>query len=204
MKTLVLFYSTYGHVFKLAEAVAEGARQVADNEVVIKRVPETLPKELLDQIGATQAQKAFEHIPVAKPEELDQYDAIIIGTPTRYGNVCSQIQAFLDGTGALWAQGKLVGKVGGGFVSTATQHGGQEVTLRSLHTEMLHHGLVIVGLPYAWQGQMGHTDVTGGTPYGASTVAGGQGERQPSDNELEGARFQGRHTAEIARKLAAK
>ncbi|MDU0369444.1 NAD(P)H:quinone oxidoreductase [Hymenobacter endophyticus] len=202
MKTLVLFYSTYGHVYKLAEAVAEGARQVADNEVVIKRVPETLPKELLDQIGATQAQKAFEHIPVAKPEELDQYDAIIIGTPTRYGNVCSQIQAFLDGTGALWAQGKLVGKVGGGFVSTATQHGGQEVTLRSLHTEMLHHGLVIVGLPYAWQGQMGHTDVTGGTPYGASTVAGGQGERQPSDNELEGARFQGRHTAEIAKKLA--
>ncbi|MET4105458.1 NAD(P)H:quinone oxidoreductase [Hymenobacter sp. UYP22] len=202
MKTLVLFYSTYGHVYKLAEAVAEGARQVADNEVVIKRVPETLSKELLDQIGATQAQKAFEHIPVAKPEELDQYDAIIIGTPTRYGNVCSQIQAFLDGTGALWAQGKLIGKVGGGFVSTATQHGGQEVTLRSLHTEMLHHGLVIVGLPYAWQGQMGHTDVTGGTPYGASTVAGGQGERQPSDNELEGARFQGRHTAEIAKKLA--
>ncbi|RSK51132.1 NAD(P)H:quinone oxidoreductase [Hymenobacter rigui] len=204
MKTLVLFYSTYGHVYKLAEAVAEGARQVADNEVIIKRVPETLPKELLDQIGATQAQKAFEHIPVAKPEELDQYDAIIIGTPTRYGNVCSQIQAFLDGTGALWAQGKLVGKVGGGFVSTATQHGGQEMTLRSLHTEMLHHGLVIVGLPYAWQGQMGHTDVTGGTPYGASTVAGGQGERQPSGNELEGARFQGRHTAEIAKKLAAK
>ncbi|MCA8831790.1 NAD(P)H:quinone oxidoreductase [Hymenobacter pini] len=204
MKTLVLFYSTYGHVYKLAEAVAEGARQVADNEVVIKKVPETLPAELLEKIGATQAQKAFEHIPVAKPEELDQYDAIIIGTPTRYGNVCSQIQAFLDGTGALWAQGKLVGKVGGGFVSTATQHGGQEVTLRSLHTEMLHHGLVIVGLPYAWQGQMGHTDVTGGTPYGASTVAGGQGERQPSDNELEGARFQGRHTAEIAKKLAAK
>ncbi|WP_426493237.1 NAD(P)H:quinone oxidoreductase [Hymenobacter sp. 102] len=204
MKTLVLFYSTYGHVYKLAEAVAEGARQVADNEVVIKKVPETLPAELLEKIGATQAQKAFEHIPVAKPEELDQYDAIIIGTPTRYGNVCSQIQAFLDGTGALWAQGKLVGKVGGGFVSTATQHGGQEVTLRSLHTEMLHHGLVIVGLPYAWQGQMGHAEVTGGTPYGASTVAGGQGERQPSDNELEGARFQGRHTAEIAKKLAAK
>lgn len=202
MKTLVLFYSTYGHVYKLAEAIAEGARQVPDNEVIIKKVPETLPAELLDKIGATQAQKAFEHIPVAKPEELEKYDAIIIGTPTRYGNVCSQIQAFLDGTGALWAQGKLVGKVGGAFVSTATQHGGQEVTIRSLHTEMLHHGLVIVGLPYAWQGQMGHTDVTGGTPYGASTVAGGQGERQPSDNELEGARFQGRHTAEIAKKLA--
>ena len=203
MKTLVLFYSTYGHVYKLAEAVAEGAREVAGNDVVIKRVPETLPKELLDKIGATEAQKAFDHIPVAKPEELDQYDAILIGTPTRYGNVCGQIQAFLDGTGALWAEGKLIGKVGGGFVSTATQHGGQETTLRALHTELLHQGMVIVGLPYAWQGQMGHHEVTGGTPYGASTVAGGQGERQPSSNELEGARFQGRHSSELAKKLSA-
>ncbi|SDX80462.1 NAD(P)H:quinone oxidoreductase [Hymenobacter psychrophilus] len=203
MKTLILFYSTYGHVYKLAEAVAEGAREVEGNEVVIKRVPETLPRELLDKIGATEAQKAFDHIPVAKPQELDQYDAIIIGTPTRYGNVCGQIQAFLDGTGALWAEGKLVGKVGGCFVSTATQHGGQETTLRALHTELLHLGMVIVGLPYAWQGQMGHHEVTGGTPYGASTVAGGQGERQPSANELEGARFQGRHSSEIAKKLSA-
>ncbi|MBT9394993.1 NAD(P)H:quinone oxidoreductase [Hymenobacter sp. NST-14] len=203
MKTLILFYSTYGHVWKLAEAVAEGAREVAGNEVVIKRVPETLPKELLDKIGATEAQKAFDHLPVAKAEELDQYDAIIIGTPTRYGNVCGQIQAFLDATGALWAQGKLVGKVGGCFVSTATQHGGQETTLRALQTELMHHGMVIVGLPYAWQGQMGHHEVTGGTPYGASTVAGGQGERQPSENELEGARFQGRHSSEIAKKLSA-
>lgn len=202
MKTLVLFYSTYGHVFKLAEAIAEGARQVAGNEVVIKRVPETLPAELLEQIGATQAQKAFEHIPVATPAELEHYDAIIFGTPTRYGNVCSQMQAFLDATGGLWAQGKLIGKVGGAFVSTATQHGGQETTIRALHTELLHHGMVIVGLPYAWQGQMGHEEVTGGTPYGASTVAGGQGERQPSANELEGARHQGQHTAQIASKLA--
>ena len=131
-------------MYKLAEAVAEGARQVEGNEVVIKRVPETLPKELLDKIGATEAQKAFDHIPVAKPDELDQYDAIIIGTPTRYGNVCGQIQAFLDSTGALWAEGKLIGKVGGGFVSTATQHGGQETTLRALHTELLHQGMVIV------------------------------------------------------------
>ncbi|WP_019946253.1 NAD(P)H:quinone oxidoreductase [Hymenobacter aerophilus] len=202
MKTLILFYSTYGHVYKLAEAVAEGAREVEGNKVVIKRVPETLSKEILDKTGATEAQKAFEHIPVAKPQELEQYDAIIIGTPTRYGNVCGQIQAFLDGTGALWAASKLVGKVGGAFVSTATQHGGQETTLRALHTELLHLGMVIVGLPYAWQGQMGFHEVTGGTPYGASTVAGGQGERQPSANELEGARYQGRFAAEIASKLA--
>jgi NAD(P)H dehydrogenase (quinone) len=201
LKTLILFYSTYGHVYHLAEAVAAGAREVAGNEVSIKRVPETLPPALLDQIGATAAQKAFEHIPVATPGELAEYDAIIFGTPTRYGNVCGQMQSFLDATGGLWAQGKLIGKVGGAFVSTATQHGGQETTIRSLHTELLHHGFVIVGLPYAWQGQMGHHEVTGGTPYGASTVAGGQGERLPSANELEGARFQGWHTAEIARKL---
>lgn len=204
MKTLVLFYSTYGHVWKLAEAIAEGARQVEGNEVVVKRVPETLSKEILDKVGATQAQQAFSHVPVATPDELVQYDAIIIGTPTRYGNVCGQIQAYMDSTGSLWAQGALVGKAGGAFVSTATQHGGQETTIRSLHTELLHHGMIIVGLPYAWQGQMGHEEVTGGTPYGASTVAGGQGERQPSENELEGARHQGKFTAEIASKLSRK
>ncbi|MBC6990932.1 NAD(P)H:quinone oxidoreductase [Hymenobacter sp. BT491] len=202
MKTLVLFYSTYGHIYKMAEAMAEGAREVEGNEVVIKRVPETLPQSVLDQIGATQAQQAFSHIPVATPNELTEYDAIIFGTPTRYGNLCGQMQAYLDSTGGLWAKGALVGKVGGVFVSTATQHGGQETTIRSFHTELLHHGFVIVGLPYAWQGQMGHEEVTGGTPYGASTVAGGQGERQPSANELEGARYQGRHTAQIAKKLA--
>ncbi|WP_426060335.1 NAD(P)H:quinone oxidoreductase [Hymenobacter sp. B1770] len=204
MKTLVLFYSTYGHIWKLAEAVAEGARQVEGNEVVIKRVPETLPQSILDQIGATEAQKAFSHLPVATPQELTEYDAIIFGTPTRYGNLCGQMQAYMDSTGALWASGALVGKVGGAFVSTATQHGGQETTIRAFHTELLHHGFVIVGLPYAWQGQMGHETVTGGTPYGASTVTGGQGERWASENELEGARFQGKHTAEIAKKLAAK
>ena len=202
MKTLVLFYSTYGHIWKMAEAVAEGARQVAGNEVVVKRVPETLPKELLDSIGATVAQQAFAHIPVATPNELTEYDAIIFGTPTRYGNLCGQMQAFMDSTGGLWGSGALVGKVGGAFVSTATQHGGQETTLRAFHTELLHHGFVIVGLPYAWQGQTGYDEVTGGTPYGASTVAGGKGERQPSENELEGARVQGRHTAEIAQTLA--
>ncbi|MCC2548265.1 NAD(P)H:quinone oxidoreductase [Hymenobacter sp. BT175] len=204
MKTLVLFYSTYGHIYRLAEAIAEGARQVEGNQVDLRRVPETLPPALLDQIGATEAQKAFAHIPVARPEELENYDAILFGTPTRYGNVCGQMQAFMDSTGALWARGALVGKAGGVFVSTATQHGGQETTIRSFHTELLHHGFVIVGLPYAWQGQTGHEEVTGGTPYGASTVAGGQGERQPSANELEGAAFQGRHTAEIGRKLAAR
>jgi NAD(P)H dehydrogenase (quinone) len=202
MKTLVLFYSTYGHVWKLAEAVAEGAREVAGNEVVVKRVPETLPQALLERIGAAQAQQAFAHVPVATPEELVEYDAIIFGTPTRYGNVASQMQAYLDATGGLWASGALIGKVGGAFVSTATQHGGQETTIRSLHTELLHHGFVIVGLPYAWQGQMGHEELTGGTPYGASTVSGGQGERMPSANELEGARFQGRHTSMIANRLA--
>ncbi|MDO7873780.1 NAD(P)H:quinone oxidoreductase [Hymenobacter sp. ASUV-10] len=202
MKTLILFYSTYGHVYKLAEAIAEGAREVAGNEVVIKRVPETLPAEVLAKMGATEAQKAFAQVPVATPDELADYDAIIFGTPTRYGNMCGQMQAYLDSTGGLWAKGALVGKVGGAFVSTATQHGGQETTIRAVHTALLHHGFILVGLPYAWQGQMGHHEVTGGTPYGASTVAGGQGERQPSSNELEGARFQGRHTAQIASKLA--
>jgi NAD(P)H dehydrogenase (quinone) len=204
MKTLVLFYSTYGHVWKLAEAVAEGARQVAGSEAVVKRVPETLSKEILDRIGAPQAQEAFSHVPVATPHELEEYDAVILGTPTRFGNACGQIQAYLDSTGSLFAKGALIGKAGGAFVSTATQHGGQETTLRALHTTLLHHGMVIVGLPYAWQGQMGHEEVTGGTPYGASTVAGGQGERQPSTNELEGARHQGKYTAEIASKLAAR
>ena len=204
MKTLILFYSTYGHVWKMAEAAAEGAREVSGNEVAIKRVPETLPKELLDQIGATEAQKAFAHIPVATVEELADYDAIILGVPTRYGSLCGQVQAFLDATGPLWARGALVGKVGGAFVSTATQHGGQETTLRTAHTALLHHGMVIVGLPYAWQGQMRIDEITGGSPYGASTIAGGKGERQPSENELAGARFQGQHTAEIARKLAAQ
>ncbi|GAB3837035.1 NAD(P)H:quinone oxidoreductase [Hymenobacter jeollabukensis] len=202
MKTLILFYSTYGHIWKMAEAVAEGAREVGGNEVSVKRVPETLPKELLDQIGATEAQKAFAHVPVATVEELPDYDAIILGVPTRYGSLCGQIQAFLDATGPLWAKGALVGKVGGAFVSTATQHGGQETTIRTAHTALLHHGLIIVGLPYAWQGQMRIDEITGGSPYGASTIAGGKGERQPSENELAGARYQGKHTAEIASKLA--
>lgn len=204
MKTLVLFYSTYGHIWKMAEAMAEGACQIAGNDVVVKRVPETLSKDTLDATGATGAQQVCAHVPVATPAELTEYDAIIFGTSTRYGNLCGQMQAFMDSTGGLWTKGALVGKVGGVFVSTATQHGCQETTIRAFHTELLHHGFVIVGLPYAWQGQAGYEEVTGGTPYGASTVTGGQGERQPSENELEGARFQGRHTAEIVQKLATK
>eukprot|EP00741_Cyanophora_paradoxa_P007605 tig00001177_g7357.t1 len=199
-KVLVVFYSTYGHLWKMAEAVADGARK-AGATVTLKRVPETLPKEVLDKMGATAAQQAFAHIPVADPKELDQYDAIIIGTPTRFGSMCGQMRAFWDATGGLWASGALVGKVGGVFVGTATQHGGQESTILSTHTTLLHHGMVIVGLPYAFTGQMGVEEVKGGSPYGASTIAGGQGERQPSAVELDGARFQGKHTAEIAAKL---
>jgi NAD(P)H dehydrogenase (quinone) len=187
----------------MAEAVAEGARRVEGNQVDVKRVPETLPQELLEQIGAAQAQKAFEHVPVATVAELENYDAIIFGVPTRYGNVAGQMQAFMDATGSLWARGALIGKVGGVFVSTATPHGGQETTIRSMHTELLHHGFVLVGLPYAWQGQTRLDEVTGGTPYGASTIAGGRGERQPSENELDGARHQGEHTSKIAKKLVA-
>ena len=173
-------------------------------EAVVLRVPETLPAEVIEKMGATQAQAAQADTPIATPDDLRSADAIFIGSPTRYGNVCGQIQQFLDSTGHLWATGALVGKVGAGFTSSATQHGGQETTLRSLHTELLHHGMLIAGLPYAWQGQMGHEHVTGGSPYGASTVVGGKGERMPSANELEGARWQGRYVAEIATKLAAK
>ncbi len=202
MKVLVLFYSTYGHIHRMARAVAEGARQVTGAEVVIKRVPETLSPEVLAAQGATEAQKAFADVPVATPAELADYDAIIFGTPTRFGNMIGQMRQFLDATGGLWAQGKLVGKVGSVFTSSATQHGGQESTILSFLITLLHHGMVVVGLPYAFQGQMRLDEITGGSPYGASTIAGGKGERLPSDNELAAARFQGRHVAEIAQKLA--
>jgi NAD(P)H dehydrogenase (quinone) len=202
MKTLVVFYSTYGHVFRMAEAVAEGARQVPGNEVLLRRVPETLPPEVLAMMGAVDAQKAFEQVPVVTLDDLVAADAILFGTPTRFGNMAGQMRQLLDSTGGLWAQGALVGKVGGVFVSTATQHGGQESTILSFHTTLLHHGMVIVGLPYAFAGQTRIDEVTGGSPYGASTIAGGRGERQPSENELAGARFQGEHTAEIAARLA--
>jgi NAD(P)H dehydrogenase (quinone) len=203
MKILVLFYSTYGHIYRMAEAVAEGAREVPGAEVIIKRVPETLSPDVLKGMGALEAQKAFEHVPVATVDDLAAADAVIFGTPTRFGNMTGQMRQFLDATGGLWLKGALVGKVGSVFASSATQHGGQESTILSFHTTLLHQGMVIVGLPYAFQGQMRIDEITGGSPYGASTIAGGKGERMPSNNELAAARFQGRHVAEIAKKLAA-
>lgn len=201
LKVLILFYSTYGHIYEMAKAVAEGAKSVEDVEVEIKRVPETIPKEILDQIGASKAQKAFEHIPIAKPEDLANYDAIIVGTPTRFGNMAGQMRNFWDQTGGLWAKGALIGKVGSVFTSTATQHGGQETTIITTMITLLHHGLIIVGLPFAFQGLMKTDEITGGSPYGASTIAGPDGSRMPSKNELEGAKWQGKHVAEIAKKL---
>jgi NAD(P)H dehydrogenase (quinone) len=195
-KVLVLYYSTYGHIETMAYAVAEGARE-AGAEVVVKRVPETVPLEI--------AQKAYfkldQPAPIATTQELAEYDAIIVGVPTRYGRMASQMAAFWDGAGALWASGALTGKVGSVFSSTATQHGGQETTLFAGITNLMHFGMVIVGLPYAFTGQMTLDEITGGAPYGATTIAGGQGQRQPSENELAGARFQGRHVAQIATKL---
>ena len=201
MKVLVVFYSTYGHIFKMAEAVAEGVKQVNAAEVELRRVPETLPEEVLAKMGAIDAQKAFSHVPVCTVDELPGADAIIFGTPTRFGNMCGQMRQFLDATGQLWANGSLVGKVGSVFASSATQHGGQESTILSFHITLLHQGFVVVGLPYAFQGQMRIDEITGGSPYGASTIAGGDGSRMPSENELEAARFQGKHVATIASKL---
>jgi NAD(P)H dehydrogenase (quinone) len=195
-KVLVLYYSSYGHIETMAQAVAEGARSTGA-EVVIKRVPELLPEA---QARASHF-KLDQAAPLATVDELPDYDAIIIGVPTRFGNMAAQMKNFLDQTGPLWFAGKLVGKVGSVFASTATQHGGQESTILSTHTVLLHQGMIIVGLPYAWQGQMKLDQITGGSPYGATTIAGGDGSRQPSANELEGARFQGRHVAEIAAKL---
>jgi NAD(P)H dehydrogenase (quinone) len=201
MKVLIVYYSTYGHVHKMAEAIAEGVQQIAGTEAVLRRVPETLPVEVLEKMGAVVAQQALSHIPICTVDELATADAVIFGTPTRFGNMCGQMRQFLDATGQLWAQGALVGKVGSVFTSSATQHGGQESTILSFHISLLHHGFVIVGLPYAFQGQMKINEVTGCSPYGASTIAGGAGERMPSENELDGARFQGKHVAEIAKKL---
>lgn len=204
MKVLVVFYSMYGHVYRMAEAIAEGAREVKGAEVLLRRVPETLPSGVLEMMGAVEAQKTMAHIPVATVEDLAEADAIVFGTPTRFGNMCGQMRQFLDATGQLWAKGALVGKVGSVFASSATQHGGQESTILSFHITLLHHGMVVVGLPYVFQEQMRLDEITGGSPYGASTIAGGKGERQPSASELAGARFQGRHVATIASRLAGK
>jgi NAD(P)H dehydrogenase (quinone) len=196
-KVLVLYYSTYGHIETMANAVAEGARSVPGTEVTVKRVPELMPPEVAKQAGVKLDQAA----PVATPAELVDYDAIIFGTPTRFGNMASQMRNFLDQTGGLWVKGSLIGKVGSVFASTAVQHGGQESTILSFHTTLLHQGMVIVGLPYSFAGQSRLDEITGGSPYGATTIAASDGSRQPSANELDGARFQGRHVAEIATKL---
>ncbi|PKM46685.1 MAG: NAD(P)H:quinone oxidoreductase [Gammaproteobacteria bacterium HGW-Gammaproteobacteria-1] len=202
MKVLIVYYSMYGHVQRLAEAVAAGVREVAGAEAVLRRVPETLPGEVLEKMGATLAQEKQASVPICTMEELGQADAVIFGTPTRFGNMCGQMRQFLDATGQLWVSGALIGKVGSVFTASATQHGGQESTILSFHTTLLHQGMVIVGLPYSFQGQMSMDEITGCSPYGASTIAGGKGERLPSDNELAGARFQGRHVATIAAKLS--
>jgi len=198
-KVLVLYYSSYGHIEAMAAAVAEGAASVPGTEVFVKRVPELLPDDVARGAGIKLEQAA----PLADPNELADYDAIIFGTPTRFGNMAAQMRNFLDQTGGLWFTKALVGKVGSVFVSTASQHGGQETTITSFHTTLLHHGMVIVGLPYTFAGNSEMGEISGGTPYGASTLAGNDGSRMPSENELAGARFQGAHVAQIAAKLAA-
>src|SRR3989337_474210 len=202
MKVLVVYYSMYGHIHKMAEAVAEGVREVKGGVAELRRVPETLPQDVLKKMGAVEPQKAFAHITVCTVDEMAAADAIIFCTPTRFGNMCGQMRQFLDSTGQLWAKGSLVGTVGSVFTSSATQHGGQESTILSFHITLLHQGMIIAGLPYSFQGQMGINEITAGSPYGPSTIAGGQGERMPSKNELAAARFQGNYVATIASKLA--
>lgn len=196
-KILVLYYSMYGHIEIMANAVAEGARNVENAEAVVKRVPELMSDEVARRVGAKLDQAAS----IATVDELPNYDAIIFGTPTRFGNMCAQMRNFLDQTGRLWLDGGLIGKVGSVFTSTGTQHGGQETTITSFHTTLLHHGMIIVGVPYSCQEIMNMSEITGGSPYGASTLAGGDGKRLPSDNEIKIARFQGAHVAQVASKL---
>ncbi|KAF0126388.1 MAG: NAD(P)H quinone oxidoreductase [Elusimicrobia bacterium] len=203
MKILLVYYSMYGHMYEMIKAAAEGAKS-AGAEVEIKRVPETLSEEVIGKMGALEAQKAQAAVPVCSPDDLAKADGIMFGTPTRFGNMCGQMRQFLDATGGLWASGALVGKVGSVMSSSGTQHGGQESTILSFHITLLHHGMVVAGLPYAFQGQMGVEEVKGSSPYGASTIAGGQGERMPSKVELEAARYQGKYVAELAKKLSAK
>jgi NAD(P)H dehydrogenase (quinone) len=198
-KVLVLYYSMYGHIETLAEAVAEGARSVEGIEVTIKRVPDLVPEDVARKAGAKLDQAAA----IASVDELPNYDAIIFGTPTRFGNMCAQMRNFLDQTGRLWANGSLIGKVGSVFTSTGTQHGGHETTITSFHSTLLHHGMIVVGCPYSCQELVNMSEITGGSPYGAGTLAGGDGSRRPSENELKIARFQGNHVAQVAKKQAA-
>jgi NAD(P)H dehydrogenase (quinone) len=193
MKVKIIFYSMFGHIYKIVEAMAQGVREVEGAEVKFLQVPELVPDAVLEKSGAKKAREAFARIPVAKLTDLVDADAIIFGTPTRFGNMCAQMRNFMDQTGGIWAKSALVGKVGSVFTSSATQHGGQETTITSFHTTLLHHGMVIVGLPYSEQRQTTISEMTGGSPYGASTIAGGDGSRMPSENELAMARFQGRH-----------
>ncbi|HOD35930.1 MAG TPA: NAD(P)H:quinone oxidoreductase [Syntrophales bacterium] len=202
MKVLIVYYSMYGHIHRMAEALAEGVREVPGAEAFLRRVPETLSEEILKKMGALEAQKAMAHVPLCTVDELAGADAVIFGSPTRFGNMCGQMRQFLDATGGLWAKSALVGKVGSVFTSSGTQHGGQESTILTFHVTLLHQGMVIVGLPYSFAGQSRIDEITGGSPYGASTIAGGKGERMPSENELAGARYQGRHVATIAKKLS--
>lgn len=203
MNVLVVYYSLYGHIHRMAEAVAEGAREVRGANMTIRRVPETLPQEVLQKMQAVEAQQRMAAVPICQVDELAQADAIIFGTPTRFGNMCGQMRQFLDATGGLWLKGSLVGKVGSVFASSSTQHGGQESTILSFHITLLHLGLIVVGLPYAFQGQMRMDEITGGSPYGATTIAGGDNSRFPSENELAAARYQGKHVASIAARLTA-
>lgn len=196
-RILILYYSAYGHIETMARAVAAGVDGVEGCAAVLKRVPEIVP----DAQARAAGMKLDQEAPIATPDELADYDAIIFGTPTRFGNMAAQMRSFLDQTGGLWARGVLIGKVGSVFASTASQHGGQETTITSFHTTLLHHGMVVVGLPYSFGGNTIMTEISGGTPYGATTIAGGDGSRSPSDNELAGARFQGEHVARIAQKL---
>jgi NAD(P)H dehydrogenase (quinone) len=201
MKILIVYYSLYGHIHRLAKSVAEGVRELQGAEAVLLRVPETLSPEIISMMGATDAQMEMSAIPVCTVDDLATADGIIFGTPTRFGNMCGQMRQFLDATGQLWLKGALVGKVGSVFTSSNTQHGGQESTILSFHITLLHQGMVIAGLPYAFAGQMRDDEITGGSPYGTSTIAGASGGRSPSENELAAARFQGRYVAEIAAKL---
>lgn len=201
MKVFIPFYSLYGHVYKMARAVAEGVTQVEGAEALLRRVPETLPSGVLEKMGAIEAQKTMSHVTVCTVEELAEADGIIFGTPTRFGNMCGQMRQFLDSAGKLWMSGALVGKVGSVFTSSNTQHGGQETTITSFHLTLFHLGMIVVGLPYSFKGQVRMDEITGGSPYGAATIAGSKGERQPSENELNAARFQGHHVASIAQKI---
>jgi len=203
-KVYIVFYSMYGHIYKMAQAVEAGAKSAPDTEVSLFQVKETLPDEVLTKMGALDAKKAWAQVPTIQPGQLADADAIIFGIPTRFGLVVSPMQTLFDATGQLWAQGKLVGKVGSVFASTATQHGGQETTIVHAHTFLFHQGMVVVGVPYACPNLSNMTEITGGTPYGATTIAGSKGDRQPTENELAIARYQGKHVAEIAGKLARK